>query len=443
MNPEFDTLIRGGVCVTPGGIAEADIGIRGGRIAAIGAFSSATAAEIFDAKRLHILPGVIDTHVHFREPGLEHKEDMETGSRGALLGGVTSVFEMPNTVPPTTTRSAIDDKLSRAAGSMHCDYAFYVGATPSTIGALAELENIPGVAGVKVFMGSSTGNLLVDTDDAILGALKSGRRRLAVHAEDEARLKARSKLAIPGDPATHPIWRDEETARLATERVLHLAKNAGRRVHILHATTEAEMPLLAEARDFATVEATVQHLTLVAPECYERLGTRAQMNPPIREPRHREALWRAVAEGLIDVVGSDHAPHTLAEKSGLYPQTPSGMPGIQTLATIMLDHVHAGRLSLMRAVDLLSTGPARVFGIAGKGRIARGYDADFAIVDMNAHRMIESRNMASRCGWTPFDGKRTTGWPVATILRGRLVMRDGAIIGQHQGQRLRFADVSL
>jgi dihydroorotase len=440
---ECDLLIRGGICVTPNGIGEADIAVRGGRIAALGSLANAKAAEVFEAKGLHVLPGVIDTQVHFREPGNERKEDLESGSRAAVLGGVTAVFEMPNTNPPTTTRIAIEDKFARAAGRMHCDYAFYVGATPGNLGALGMLEQMPGVAGVKAFLGSSTGTLLLNREEDIFTALKAGRRRMAVHSEDEARLRERKDLAVRGDPRSHPFWRDVETARLSTERVLRLARAAGRRVHVLHVTTEEELPLLADARDFATVETTPQHLTLAAPECYERLGTYAQMNPPIRESRHREALWRAVNEGLVDVIGSDHAPHTREEKEKTYPDTPSGMPGVQTLVTILLDHVNAGRLSLERFVDLTSAGAARIFGIAGKGRSARGCDADFTIVDMNAKRKIENSWIASKCGWTPFDGITTTGWPVATIIRGQTVMRDGSLAGEGQGEPVRFVETLL
>jgi dihydroorotase len=436
----YDLLIRQGMCATPNGIALADIGIRGGRIVAIGSLSGATAAEVFEAKGLHVLPGVIDTQVHFREPGNEHKEDLESGSRAAVLGGVTAVFEMPNTSPPTTTRVAIEDKLARAAGRMHCDHAFYVGATPANVGALAALERLPGVCGVKAFLGSSTGTLLLDHEDAILAALKGGTRRMAVHSEDEARLRERKSYAVRGDVRTHPVWRDVETARASTERVLRLAREAGRRLHVLHVTTADELPLLADARDLATVETTPQHLTLAAPECYERLGTLAQMNPPIRDASHRDALWKAVEQGLIDVIGSDHAPHTRDEKAKTYPESPSGMTGVQTLVPILLDHVNAGRLTLVRFVDLTSTGAARIFGIAGKGRIALGYDADFTIVDLKAKRRIENSWIASRCGWTPFDGMETTGWPLATIIRGICVVREGALAAPGQGKPLRFVE---
>jgi dihydroorotase len=436
----FDLLIRGGTVVGPNGTGEADVGVHGGRITAIGNLSTASAAEIFEARGLHVLPGVIDTQVHFREPGNEHKEDLESGSRAAVLGGVTAVFEMPNTHPPTTTRFALEDKRARAKDRMHCDYAFYVGATPQNIGALGELERTPGVAGVKAFLGSSTGTLLLDREEDILGALKAGRRRMAVHSEDEARLRERFHFAETGKPRAHPVWRDAETARMSTERVLRLARQAGRRLHVLHVTTADELPLLAEARDFATVETTPQHLTLSAPDCYERLGTYAQMNPPIRDDAHRQGLWAAVSEGLVDVIGSDHAPHTREEKDRVYPDTPAGMPGVQTLVTILLDHVNAGRLSLARFVDLTSAGAQRIFGIAGKGRIAKGYDADFTIVDLKARRRIENSSIASKCGWTPFDGMTTTGWPAATLIRGKVIMRDGALVAPAAGEPVRFVE---
>jgi dihydroorotase len=440
MSQVFDLLIRGGIAATINGIGEADIGVKDGRIAAIGSFPNAKAAEIFEAKGLHVLPGAIDSQTHMREPGNEHKEDLETGSRAAVLGGITAVFEMPNTSPPTTNKAAIDDKLSRAAGRMHCDYAFYVGATPANVGELAELEKLPGVCGVKAFLGSSTGTLLLNKPEDILAALRSGKRRVAVHSEDEDRLIARKALAERGRPVTHPVWRDVEAARLSTERVLRLAKQAGRRLHVLHVTTGDEIPLLAAAKDFATAETTPQHLTLSAPECYERLGSYAQMNPPIRDESHRQALWAAVRDGVIDVIGSDHAPHTREEKDKIYPDTPSGMPGVQTLVTLLLDHVNKGNMSLARFVDLTAHGPQRIFGLAGKGRIARGWDADFTIVDMNHSRTIENSWIASRCGWTPFDGMTTKGWAVATVLRGETVMRDFALTKPSRGKPLRFVE---
>ena len=281
---------------------------------------------------------------------------------------------------------------------------------------------------------------MLNKEEDILAALKAGRRRVAVHSEDEDRMIARKHLAERGKPETHPVWRDAEAARMSTERVLRLARAAGRRLHVLHITTGDEIPLLAGAKDFSTAETTPQHLTLSAPECYERLGTYAQMNPPIRDESHRLALWQAVREGVIDVIGSDHAPHTREEKDKTYPDTPSGMPGVQTLATILLDHVNKGNLTLERFIDLTASSPQRIFGIAGKGRIALGYDADFTIVDMNLTREIQNSWIASTCRWTTFDGMKTKGWPVATILRGRAVMRDFAATGAAAGQPVRFVD---
>jgi len=441
MAQTFDLLIRGGTVVNQDGIDRADVGVRGGRFAAIGDLSAASAGETIDAKGLHVLPGVIDTQVHFREPGMEHKEDLESGTRGAVLGGVTAVFEMPNTKPLTDTAEAIADKLARAAGRAWCDHAFFVGATAQNAERLGELERLPGCCGVKIFMGASTGDLLVPDDPTLARVLAHGRRRVAVHAEDEERMKARRGLAeVDHDPANHPHWRDVESARLATERLLRLARAARRPVHVLHVTTADEIPLLAANKDLATMEVTPQHLTLEAPDCYARLGTRAQMNPPIRDARHRSALWQAVRQGIVDVLGSDHAPHTLEEKAKPYPQSPSGMTGVQTLLPLMLDHVAAGRLSLQRLVDLTSAGPQRIYGLAGKGRMAVGYDADVTLVDLKAKRVIEARWIASKSGWTPFDGVSVTGWPVGTIIRGRPVMRDGALADAPAGQPVRFVD---
>ena len=386
-----------------------------------------------------MLPGVIDTQVHFREPGLEHKEDLASGTAAAALGGVVAVFEMPNTSPNTLDAEDLADKLARASKRAWVDHAFFMGAAAENAERLGELERLPGCAGVKIFMGSSTGSLLVDDDETLAAVLRSGRRRVAVHAEDEARLKARFELVRDGAPvAMHAQWRDAETALLATRRLLSLARRAGRPVHVLHISTGDEMPLLAEHRDVATVEVTPQHLTLAAPECYETLGSLAQMNPPVREAHHREALWRAVTDGIVDVVGSDHAPHTAEEKAQPYPRSPSGMPGVQTLVPLLLDHVHAGRLTLERFVDLTSAGPARIYGIAGKGRIALGCDADLTVVDLGRREEITKSWLASKCGWSPFEGRQVTGWPVATVVRGRIVMRDGALLGDPAGRPVRF-----
>jgi dihydroorotase len=439
MTERYPLIVRRGTCVTHSGIAVADVAVRDGRIAAVGDLTRCEADQEVDARGLHVLPGVIDSQVHFREPGLEHKEDLATGTASAVMGGVTAVFEMPNTKPPTTSAEALADKLRRADGRVCCDVAFFAGASPDNVAELADLERREGCAGVKVFMGSSTGSLLVEDDADLERVLKYGRRRVAVHAEDEPRLRERRALVEEGaDPSRHPDWRDVDAALRATRRLLAAARWAGRPVHVLHVSTADELSVLADHHDLATVEVTPQHLTLAAPECYEELGTRAQMNPPIRSAEHREALWKAVAEGLVDVVGSDHAPHTVEEKSRPYPDSPSGMPGVQTLLPLLLDHHHAGRLSLPRLVDLTSAGPARIFGVAGKGRIALGYDADLTLVDLERRKRIDGAWLASRCGWSPFEGRTVHGWPIGTIVRGQLVMLDGERLDAPGGRPVRF-----
>ncbi|HRO04811.1 MAG TPA: dihydroorotase, partial [Terricaulis sp.] len=379
---------------------------------------------VFEAKGLTILPGVIDTQVHFREPGNPQKEDLESGTRAAALGGVTGVFEMPNTAPPTTNPEAIADKLARAKGRAHVDHAFYVGATHENAHLLGELERLPGVCGVKTFMGSSTGTLLVGDDDGLDNILKNIKRRGAFHAEDEDRLNQRKKLAREGDWTSHPEVRDDEAALKAVQRLVESARKHRKRVHVLHVSSAKEMEFLATAKDVATVETLPQFLTFEGPEIYQRLKGFAQMNPPIRYAADRAALWSlGIAQSVVDIIATDHAPHTKEEKAQPYPKSPSGMPGVQTLVPVMLTHVNEGRLSLARFVDLSSAGPQRVFGIEGKGRIALGYDADFTIVDMAARRVIRAEDQATRCGWTPFDGFEAKGWPMATIIRGQIVMR--------------------
>ncbi len=434
-----DLILKGGIVVNHDGVGARDVAITGGRIVGLGSFGASQAGEVIDCRGLHILPGVIDSQVHLREPGAEHKEDLESGGRAAVMGGVTSVFEMPNTNPLTVTAEALADKVTRATNRMYCDFAFYVGGTRDNIDQLPELERLPGSAGIKVFMGSSTGNLLVEDDTTVARILAKITRRAAFHSEDEYRLRTRIGEQKTGDVSSHPVWRDVEAARLSTERLLRLARAAGKRIHVLHVSTADELPLLATNRDIASIEATPQHLTFSASD-YAHLGSLIQMNPPVRQAAHRDALWRALQSGLIDILGSDHAPHTREEKARPYPQSPSGMPGVQTLVPVMLDRVHRGDLSIERFVDLTSHGPQRLFGIANKGRIAEGYDADLTIVDLKRRQTITNAWIESRCQWTPYDGRTVTGWPVGTVVRGRRVMWDNEIIGHAHGQPIRFTE---
>ena len=435
----FDLILKGGTVVNHDGTGVRDVGVTNGRIAAIGDLGSASAGETIDCRGLHILPGVVDSQVHFREPGLEHKEDLESGSRAAVLGGVTAVFEMPNTNPLTTSEATLADKVSRATARMHCDFAFWVGGTRENAKDVAELERLPGAAGIKVFMGSSTGDLLVEDDEGVASILRNTRRRAAFHSEDEFRLRERQNLRVDNDPSSHPIWRDEIAALQCTERLVRIARDTRARIHVLHISTAEEIAFLEHHKDVATCEATPHHLTMSSDD-YARLGTLLQMNPPVRAARHRDGIWHGISQGVVDVLGSDHAPHTLAEKAKPYPASPSGMTGVQTLVPIMLDHVNVGKLTLERFVDLASHGPNRIFGMARKGRIAAGYDADFTVVDMKRRETITNAQAGSKAGWTPYDGKEVTGWPVGTIVRGIRVMWEAEITTPSQGRAVEFSE---
>ncbi len=439
MADHYDLLIKGGTCVLPWGEHAVDVGVRDGRIAALGA-AGATADRVLDAAGLHVLPGLIDPHVHLRDPGDPAVETLPAGTRAAVLGGLAAVFDMPNTAPSITTAERVAWKQEYVEQNAWCDMGIYVGAAKSNIPELAALELERGVCGVKVFAGSSTGDLLVDDDASIEAVMRGGRRRVSYHSEDEARLQARKGLFKLGDPyACHMEWRDEECAFLGTRRLMALARRTRRPAHILHVSTAEELEYLRDYRDTATVELLVNHLTQVAPEVYEQLGGFGVMNPPIRGRRHHEAAWAAVRDGTADTVGSDHAPHPRAAKLKPWPECPAGLTGVQTLVPVMLDHVAAGRLSLARMVDLMCAGPARVYGAVGKGRLAAGYDADFTLVDLKHQRVIENRWIASPCGWTPFDGMRVTGWPMATVVRGHVVMQDDEVLGSPVGRLVRFS----
>jgi dihydroorotase len=437
-------IVRGGLLVTGEGAREGDVLVRDGRIEAIGEDLSAPAGvEVLDATGLHVLPGLIDPQVHFREPGATQKEDLASGACSAAAGGVTTFLEMPNTRPATTTPEALADKLERAAGRCRVDHAFFLGATAENADRLGEWEQAPGCAGVKVFMGSSTGDLLVPDDATLERVLRSGSRRVAIHSEDETRLKARYAALEPGASVVrHPDVRDVETAVRATKRLLALVEKTGRKVHLLHVSTAEEVALLREhdLGELVTSEVTPNHLFLSAPECYERYGSLAQMNPPVRGRRHQAALREALADGTLTCIGSDHAPHTLEEKQRPYPDSPSGIPGVQTVLPLLLTAVRAGWLALPDVVRVTAEAPARVYGIRGKGRLAVGADADLVFVDPEVRQPLPTAWLRSRAGWSPHVGTLLAGWPTTTILRGRVVWRDLGPVGEPEGRPVTFGD---
>ncbi len=434
----LDLIIKNGLCYIDGALKNADIGIKNGKIFEIGSLENKKSRDVFDAKNLTVLPGCIDTQVHFREPGSTNAEDLNSGSRAAIAGGITSVFEMPNTNPPTSSKKEFFNKLKLAKDRMYCNYAFYFGATPENYRELSELQDLEGCCGIKLFAGSSTGNLLVNKEEDIEKVFQNSSKIVSVHSEDEEILNMRKKLIKKGDVKTHPIWRNEVSAIASTRRIVKIAERFKKKAHILHVTTRDEVDFLSQHKGNVSFEITPQHLTLSSPECYEKLGTYAQMNPPIREKIHQDRLWYAVRNNFVDIIGSDHAPHLKENKEKTYPNTPSGMPGVQTLIPVMLNHINEGKLKIDQFVNFLCENPVKIFGIKKKGFIKKEYDADLTIVDLNKKIRIENSKIESKCKWSPFDGYEFKGTPVVTIINGEIKMKDGKIFGKPEGKPIAF-----
>jgi dihydroorotase len=437
MSDNFSLIIKNGSCYIDGKLTQTDIGLSGNKIKKIGKIEL-NSSKVYDATDKVVLPGIIDTQTHFREPGSTDVEDLESGSRAAVLGGVTSLFEMPNTNPPTSNLVEFDKKLQLAKNRMHSNYAFYFGATPDNIEQLSKLKDVEGCCGVKLFAGSSTGKLLVDKEADIEKVISNSDRVVSIHSEDEEILNLRKKFIKEGDVHSHPEWRNTECAISSTRRVVKIAERYNKKIHVLHVTTKEEVDFLAMHKKNVTFEITPQHLTLYAPDCYDKLGTYAQMNPPLRTKEHYDRLWVAIKNNIVDVLGSDHAPHSKENKNKNYPNTPSGMPGVQTIFPIMLDHVNNGKLTLEQLIKLMCENPCKIFGIKNKGYLKEGYDADLTIADMNKEVTIKDEMIASKCGWTPFNNHKVKGFPVGTIVNGNLVMSDGKVIVESKGTPLKF-----
>jgi dihydroorotase len=396
----------------------------------------APADREIDALGLTLLPGVIDPQVHFREPGLEHKEDLFTASCACAKGGVTSFLEMPNTRPLTTTQAALDDKLQRAAQKCLVNYGFFIGATAENLPSLLSANPTPGI---KIFMGSMHGELLVDDEAALEAIFATGDRLIAVHAEDQARILERRQLfAGVTEEAAHSQIQDSQAALLATGLALKLSKKYRRRLHILHMSTAEEAELLRQEKpSWVTAEVTPQHL-LLNTGAYEKIGTLAQMNPPLRSPSDNEALWQALLDGVIDFIATDHAPHTLEEKAKGYPNTPSGMPGVETSLPLMLTEAVRGRCTVAQVAHWMSAAVAEAYQIPRKGAIAPGYDADLVLVDLNIYRPVLREELLTKCGWSPFEGWNLTGWPVLTVVGGEIVYERGRLNTEVRGKPLSF-----
>ncbi len=438
MSQIIDLLIKNGSCFVDNKLQKVDLAVSNSKIQEIGNLKNLKAKETIDAEGLTVLPGVIDTQVHFREPGSTDVEDLESGSKAAVLGGVTSVFEMPNTNPPTSNQTEFNKKLNLAKNRMFSNYAFYFGATPQNMDDLKKVDKLEGCCGVKLFAGSSTGNLLVKDEKDIEKVISNSSKIVSIHSEDEDILNLRKKFIKKGDVSSHPFWRNEECAMSSTRRVVKIAERYNKKIHVLHVTTKEEVEFLSRYKGNVSFEITPQHLSISAPECYKKLGSLAQMNPPIREKKHQDMLWKAIRDDVADMIGSDHAPHSLENKKKEYPQTPSGMPGVQTLVPLMLNHVNNNKLTLKRFVNLVCENPTRIFGIKNKGHIKEGFDADLTIVDMNMKKVIKNDWIASKCGWTPFDGYEVKGFPLGTIVNGKAIVWDGKLIEKANGKPLKF-----
>lgn len=422
----FEVVLKNAEIYQDGSFVKKDIGINGRLIAAIS--DNLSGNEVIDLRGEKILPGFIDTQVHFREPGLTHKEDIGTGSQAAALGGVTTFFEMPNTTPPTTTAESIKEKVDIAKETSYVNFAFFMGGTDNNLEELKKAKDLEGCCGIKIFLGSSTGSLLLYEKDALLDIYKNTDCMISHHSENEVMLTERKPMLEKALSAhMHAEWRNVDTALSSTKRLIEIAKEAGRKVHILHISTKDEMEFLAKNKAHCTVEVLPQHLTLYAPDCYDRLDTYAQMNPPIRTDEHRQGLWEGVLNGTVDLIGSDHAPHLKSEKSKGYPNTPSGMPGVQTIVPLMLKHVHDGKLTLDHLVRLMCENPAKLFKL-NKGHIEVGRDADFTVVKTDSSWTVDHSKQASKCGWTPFHGMEMPTEITSTIVGGKVVMRNGELI---------------
>lgn len=435
----YDLLIRNARIARPGGaILEGDLACEAGRIVRLDGAIQAPARETIEAGGRLLLPGVIDPQVHFREPGAEHKEDLASGSRAAVAGGVTSFLEMPNTRPPTTDQAALDDKLARAAAKSLANYGFFIGATPDN---LDQINSAAPACGIKVFMGSSTGTLLVNDPRDLERIFAHGERLIAVHAEDERRIREREKLfAGQHDPAVHSEIRDNLCALRATELALELSKRHRRRLHVLHLSTREEVALLRRDKpDWVTAEAVPNHLFLNVDD-YARLGTLVQMNPPIRRREDNQALWAGLRDGILDFIATDHAPHTLEEKGRPYPESPSGMPGVQTSLPLMLTRMHAGDCTLAEILHWMCEGPAQAYRIRNKGRLEEGRDADLVLVDLEAVRPVRNEDQYSKAGWSPFAGWELTGWPVYTVVGGEIAYGPDGPRDHVRGRPLEYDD---
>ncbi|MBU6159801.1 MAG: dihydroorotase [Myxococcales bacterium] len=428
-------LIRNADVVLPSGVERTDVLVVGTRIASVGAPAGTQADEVIDATGLVLMPGVVDDQVHFRDPGLTHKEDLYTATRACAKGGVTSFLEMPNTNPTTTSQAALEAKLALGKHKSIVNYGFYVGATPQNVTELKFAHRTPGI---KIFIGSSTGDLLVDEQDALERIFAETTLPICAHCEDETTVRANK--ARLGDNLTihdHSRIRNVEAAVIATNRAIDLSWRHKHNFHVLHVSTGAEADILKTTHEYITSEICLHHVFFTVDD-YDRLGSRIQMNPSIKHRADVERLWQALQEGTIQVIATDHAPHTLEEKAQPYPKSPSGLPAVENSLALMLNEVNRGRVTLSQVAGWMCDAPARVWNLLGKGRIAEGFDADLVLVDMNLKQTIRDAEQETKTKWSPWDGTELQGWAVRTFVMGREVFHYGKVLDQHRGTEIEF-----
>lgn len=438
--PASRVRIENATCVLPDGTRRASVLLGGGRILDIDPAPTAATDEVIVASGLHLLPGVIDDQVHFREPGMTHKENLHTASLACAKGGVTTFLEMPNTVPNAITQAGVDHKLELAADRCVVNYGFYIGATPDNIQGLKTATRTPGI---KIFIGSSTGDLLVDQQEALEHIFAETTLPLTAHCEDEATVRANAERLQGGKTVhDHSKIRDHAAARISTARAIDLATRHKHRFHVLHVSTADEIPLIAQAHKdhpgIISAEACTHHLWFTIDD-YDRLGTRIQMNPSIKTKADVDALWQALRDGVLEVVATDHAPHTLEEKKQPYPKSPSGLPAVENSLALMLTAMHDGKCTLEQIVQWMCVKPAQTWRIMNKGSIIPGYDADLALVDINKTHIVRDDEQLTKCRWSPWHGERLKGQVVRTIVGGRTVFNAGKIDPMHRGTRARYA----
>lgn len=436
-----DLVLKKGRIVFPDGIREGDVVVERGMIIEITSDYKDPAKRVIDCTGKFIFPGVIDAHVHMRVPGGEYKEDFTTGSMAAISAGVTGFLDMPNNTPPIISKKMLAEKRDLVGDNSFANYGFFFGATDENVDEIKRLSNI---AGIKVYMGESTGNLIVRKDETLENIFSYGRFPVVVHAENQECLERFAAEYAAEDVRMrsnyHSVVRPPECAREAVKHVLHLAKKYAASVHIAHITTLEELDIIRKFKsEKVTCEVTPHHLMFDI-DAYEKLSNRLKVNPPVRSREDREALWAAVADGTIDIVASDHAPHLLNEKDLPYSQCPAGVPGIETILPVMLDAVNKGLLNLDRAAQLLSQRPAEIFHIKNKGKIELNYDADLVILDMDLEKTIENGKLLTKCAWSPFDGMTLKGWPVTTIIGGEVIYEDSKFVSTRRGREFNFEE---